>query len=83
MAYFNRGNAEKNLKQQQAAIASYSKAIEISPSYVDAYYNRGNVYRDIHQFEAAIKDYEKALSIKPNYEFLLGQKLHYKMKICD
>jgi predicted O-linked N-acetylglucosamine transferase (SPINDLY family) len=83
VAYFNRGNAENNLKQQQAAIESYSKAIEISPSYGDAYYNRGNVHRDMQQFEAALKDYDKALSIKPDYDFLLGHKLHYKMKICD
>ena len=82
-AYFNRGNAENNLKHQQAAIESYNKAIEINPSYGDAYYNRGNIYRDLHQLESAIKDYDKALAIKPEYDFLLGVKLHLKMKICD
>ena len=82
-AYFNRGNAENNLKQQQAALESYNKAIEINPSYGDAYFNRGNIYRDLHQLESAIKDYDKALAIKPEYDFLLGVKLHLKMKICD
>jgi tetratricopeptide (TPR) repeat protein len=82
-AHSNLGNILQELGRFEDAKTSYSKAIEISPSYGDAYYNRGNVYRDIHQFEAAIKDYEKALSIKPDYEFLLGHKLHYKMKICD
>jgi predicted O-linked N-acetylglucosamine transferase (SPINDLY family) len=82
-AYFNRGYAENNLKQHQAALESYNKAIEINQSYGDAYYNRGNIYRDLQQFEAAIKDYDKALAIKPEYDFLLGVKLHFKMKICD
>ena len=41
MYYFQRGIAYRNLEDYDAAIADYTKAIEINPNYAEAYNNRG------------------------------------------
>src|SRR5689334_7446036 len=44
IAYYNRRNAHQDLGDRDQAIADYTKAIDIVPSYVAAYNNRGNAY---------------------------------------
>src|SRR5690606_24766228 len=43
----------------EGQIASYSKAIELKPDYVDAYNNRGTVYTDQGNLEAALQDFDQ------------------------
>ena len=47
-----RGNTHHAQKKFNAAIADYSKAIEINPDYADAYKNRANAYAIIRQSHA-------------------------------
>ena len=65
-AYNNRGIAYEDEGDYDAAIADYTKAIQIDPKYADAYYNRGNVYsKQKGDYDAAIADYNKAIRIDP------------------
>jgi tetratricopeptide (TPR) repeat protein len=48
-----------------AAIESYSRAIELSPNYAEAYVNRGMARRAKGDLAGSIEDYEKARSINP------------------
>jgi predicted O-linked N-acetylglucosamine transferase (SPINDLY family) len=64
--YSNRGNAMKELKQFDAAVASYDKAIELKPDLADAYSNRGNSLQKLKQFDAAVVNYDKAIELKPD-----------------
>ena len=82
-AYSNRGNALQEIGQHEAAVASYDRAISLTPSYAKAWNNRGAAFQELQQYEAAIASYERAISLKPDYDFLFGQWLHTKMKICD
>ena len=43
IAYSSRGNALKDLKRLDEALASYDKAIALKPDYDEAYNNRGNL----------------------------------------
>lgn len=65
-AYFGRGTAYNELKQNEQAILDYDKAIELIPNYDVSYANRGNSYLGLTQYERAIADYDKAISINPN-----------------
>src|SRR6185369_8762816 len=47
------------------AIADYTKAIDIVPSYVAAYNNRGNAYLRAGLREKAIADFTKAIEVDP------------------
>ena len=49
----------------EAAIETYTRAIELSPNYADAYVKRGMAKRAKGDLEGSIEDYEKAVSIDP------------------
>ena len=61
------GASNAELRQFDAAIESYKKALEIKPDYAEAYYNMGNVLKDKGDPESAIDCYKQALKIKPDY----------------
>ena len=66
-AYFNRGNALKELNRLDAAVASYEKAIKLKPNYASACNNRGITLHKLNRFDAAVSSYDKAVRIDPNY----------------
>ncbi len=68
-AYNNRGNAYRDLKQLQKAVADYNKAIQLKPDFAQAYNNRANIYYDLKKYQLAINDYNKSLSINSSYRF--------------
>ena len=82
-AYNNRGNALRDLKRSEEALASYDKAIALKPDDVSSHNNRGNALMDLTRPEEALASYDKAIALKPDFEFLYGDLIHVKMKICD
>jgi predicted O-linked N-acetylglucosamine transferase (SPINDLY family) len=72
----------KDLKQLDAAMASYDRAIAIKPDYAEAYSNRGNALLQLKQLEAAVTSFERAIAIKPDSEFIYGKLLHTQMHLC-
>ena len=82
-AHYNRGNALSALKRHEEAISSYDKAIALKSELAEAYYNRGNALNELKRHEDALVSYDKAIALKPDFEFLLGDLIHTKMKICD
>jgi len=59
------GLKHSNNDNNDEAIKSYTKAIEIIPDYAEAYGNRGNAYFSKDEFDLAIKDYDKVIKIDP------------------
>jgi protein O-GlcNAc transferase len=82
-AYYNRGNALKELKQLDAAVASYDKAIALKPGYAEAYSNRGNSLQELKQLDAAVASFDNAFDINPDLHYLLGERQHARMFVCD
>jgi tetratricopeptide (TPR) repeat protein len=56
-----------NLGEKEAAIADFSKVIELSYYNANAYYNRGLAKSDLGQKAEAIADYQKAADLY-NYQ---------------
>ena len=81
-AYNNIGNIYNDLRKSSAAIESYQKAISISPNYAEAHSNLGSIYRDRKQRDKALLYFEKAHSLKPDMDFILGDILQLKMRLC-
>ena len=82
-AYSNKGNVLNMLKRYDEAIACFDKAIGLKPNYAEAYSNKGNVLNMLKRYDEAVDCYEKALSLKPDIDWVSGNLLHVKMKICS
>lgn len=52
-----------------SAIAEYTKAIEVDPTYFKALFNRGFALEKVGRSEEAIADYSKAIELNPSNAF--------------
>ena len=62
-AYYNRGNAKRNLGRHEDALADHDEAIRSEPDSADAYYNRGRVRFTLGHKDEARQDFETALAL--------------------
>jgi tetratricopeptide (TPR) repeat protein len=62
---FEVGNAEYESGSFTAAIADFSKAIELAPTNAMFYFKRGLVEHDLEKYQAAVIDYSKAIELDP------------------
>lgn len=63
-AYNTRGLSHEEMDRLEEAIADYSVALKIVPSYSGALHNRGNVYSVLSRYKLAFADYNAALKLK-------------------
>ncbi len=82
-AWSNRGNALNDLKRYEEALASHERALELKPDYAEGWSNKGVTLHELKRFDEAIIHYDKALSLKPNIDWVSGDLLHAKIKICS
>lgn len=69
IAYYNSGWVEMELiGNNEAAIAHFTKAVEVLPTYHQAFYNRGLAYERNGDLGLAAEDYRSALNIQPDFE---------------
>ncbi len=72
------------LRNLDEAIASFGKAVQIKPDYVEAHNNLGLALQSRGRFEEAIASFGKALQIKPDYAEAhnnLGAALKYQGRL--
>jgi tetratricopeptide (TPR) repeat protein len=62
------------LKNFEAALDCYDKALEIDPQYAFAWNNKGNALNNLGRNEAALDCYNKALEIDPQVAFAWNGK---------
>ncbi len=62
-ALINKQNAGADYKNYKAAIADYSKVIELQPTHDKAFFYRGGAHDAMGFIDDALKDYEKSVAI--------------------
>ena len=82
-AYYNRGITLAELMRYEEASLSYDKAIALRPDYAEAFSSRGFVLHELKRYEEAQLSFDKAYALKPDTDFLFGNMLYNKMKMCD
>ena len=82
-AVLNKGGALKELKRFEEALTYFDKAISLKPDYHEAWTNKGLTLCGLNWYDEAITHYETALSLKPDIEWIYGELLHTKMRICS
>ena len=63
VGYTQRGIAQYELGNYEAAMAYYDRAIRYDPSYAEAYYQRGLVFIEMDKTSFAVEDFEHALAL--------------------
>ena len=79
----NKGNVLHELKRYDEAIIYHDKAISLKPDYAEAYSNKGNSLNELKRYDQAIHHYDQALRLKEHIDWVSGDLLHAKMKICS
>ena len=79
----NKGATLKDLKRYDEAIAHYDKALSLKPDYPEAWSNKGATLNELKRYDEAIAHYDKALSLKPDIDWVSGDLVYTKMKICS
>ncbi|RCJ26130.1 hypothetical protein A6770_26715 [Nostoc minutum NIES-26] len=73
-AWYNKGNALKNLGRNEEAIASYDQALKIQPDFHYAWNGKGNALKNLGRNEEAIASYDQALKIQPDFHYAWNGK---------
>ena len=66
-AWTGRGFAHFHLKQWEAAITDFSRAIELAPQTHTNWFHRGLAYINLGQWEKAAADFSKATELSPDH----------------
>ena len=82
-ASLNKGATLKELKRYEEAIALAEQALSINPNLAEAWSNKGAALKALKRYDEAIAHYDQALSLKPDIDWVSGDLLHMKMKICS
>ena len=72
----------KLMRFSEAADAC-DKALNLKPDYAEAWSNKGVTLNELRRFDEAITHYDQALNINRNIDWVFGNLLHLKMKICN
>ncbi|UCG99477.1 MAG: tetratricopeptide repeat protein, partial [Burkholderiales bacterium] len=54
------------LGRLEEALASYDRALRLTPDDPDVHTNRGNVLKDLGRLEEALASYDRALRLTPD-----------------
>jgi len=66
-AYLRRAESEHALNQREAAIADYTRAIDLHPDEPFLFLRRGRTFRTMKDCPHAVADFEKAAHLKPQW----------------
>ncbi|MFA6246940.1 MAG: tetratricopeptide repeat protein, partial [Mucilaginibacter sp.] len=67
--FMQSGNAKAGAKNYNAAIADFTKAIQLEPKNGRAYFYRANAYNDQKEYMMAVQDYDRAIELDPKNPF--------------
>ena len=81
-AWLNKGYTFSQLKRFEEAIQCYEQALSLRPDYAEAWSGKGVCFFELKDYPESLVCSEKAVKLNPSIDFLLGQIIHTKMKIC-
>src|SRR5205823_6024801 len=83
---FLAGNAYLRLRQHDAAIKAFTKAIQLDPNRAVAYDRRGDAHLKAGNFKEAVADFDKFLEAEPKFapeHWRRGIALYYAGRFAD
>ncbi|MBN1869660.1 MAG: tetratricopeptide repeat protein [Candidatus Omnitrophica bacterium] len=68
MAFGNRGEAYKDQKEYELAMADFNASIKADPGYAESYNSRGQMHGMMGNTQAALEDFKKVIELRPNFD---------------
>jgi protein O-GlcNAc transferase len=81
-AWTGKGLVLQELNRYEEAIAHYDEALSLRPDSAETWASKGSILRTLKRYQEAIQHYVKALSLRSDLDWLCGDLLDAKMKIC-
>ncbi len=81
--YYNRGTAQLNLEDINAAFEDYTASINSDKNYASAYVGRGDIYLIKGDEKAAFSEYFKAVTANPKYPAAYVGRGHVYLAMKD
>ena len=70
-------------KKHRLALQELDKLIIYEPNNVELFVQKADILTEIGKHKESIEYYQTAYEMDPNHQFLLGDMIHAKTKICD
>jgi protein O-GlcNAc transferase len=81
-AALNKSHVLIKLKSYEEA-ALLAEKVSNNANFPEAWVNRGTALSELRHYDEAIYCYDKALNLNPNINFVYGDLVHLKLKICN
>lgn len=79
--YFNRGQAEENTGDLEAAVADFRRSLAESPQYAPVHFELGWTLARLNRLDEAMQEFEQAIKLDPKFgNSYFGMGLLLKMK---
>jgi len=82
-ALLNRSVAFTSLSRLSEALENIDRLIALQPENASANNLRGHILSEMRQFPEAIANFEQAYRLNPDLNFLVGNLVSAKLKVCD
>ena len=58
---------QSKLGKNDAALATFDRALYVRPGIAEAHFDRGNVLKDLRRYDEALASYDRALALRPDF----------------
>jgi len=82
-AWSNKGVTLCDLQRFDEALPHFQRAVELKPGDANAWYHQGITYAELKKYDEAVSSLDQAVRLKPDLDFLVGQVVYTRMKVCD
>jgi predicted O-linked N-acetylglucosamine transferase (SPINDLY family) len=82
-AWFNKGASLKELQRHEEALIAYDNSINLNAEYSDVWVNKAAALHELKRFNESIEAYQQALKLNPKIDWVQGDLIHTKMKVCS
>lgn len=77
-SFYNIGNILRGDGDYRKACQYYTKAVQLSPTMLDAYMARGTIYAELFRWESAYNDFSRCAELDPHHGVAFCNYLHCK-----
>ena len=81
-AWSNKSLPLNKLIRYEEALRACDEALRLKPDYAEAACNKGVTLHELKRYDEALVHYDQAIRLEPRMDWINGDLLHIKMKMC-